>query len=53
MPFFRIFVQRRYQIYSPEGERIFDEDELSSLMFREVGMQNGSKLVLKEPERQR
>ena len=42
---------RGFEIYAPEIDRIFDSEELSSLMFRDSQLKNGSKLVLCEPDK--
>ena len=44
-------MSRRYQIYAPDFDRVFEENELSQLLFRDVGLHNGSKLTLREPEK--
>lgn len=50
--FFRLFRQRGYQIYAPEIDRVFDS-ELATTLFRDSGLKNNSKLVLREPVKQR
>lgn len=47
--FFRMFKLRGFQIYAPEIERIFDNEEMSTILFRDSYLKNGSKLVLVEP----
>lgn len=49
--FYRLFMQRQYQLYSPDLERAFDPNELTTLMFRDSGLKNGSKLEIREPSR--
>lgn len=47
--FFRMFKLRGFQIYAPEIDRIFDNEEMSTILFRDSYLKNGSKLVLVEP----
>lgn len=47
--FFRMFKLRGFQIYAPEIDRIFDNDEMATILFRDSYLKNGSKLVLVEP----
>lgn len=47
--FFRMFKLRGFQIYAPEIDRIFDNEEMSTILFRDSYLKNGSKLILVEP----
>ena len=47
--FFRMFKLRGFQIYAPEIDRIFDNEEMATILFRDSYLKNGSKLVLCEP----
>lgn len=51
VPFFKMFSQRRYTLESESGE-VFEESQFTSLKFRDSGLKNNSKLVMKEPSRQ-
>ncbi len=47
--FFRMFKSRGFQIYAPEIDRIFDNEEMATILFRDSYLKNNSKLVLCEP----
>ena len=47
--FVRMFTQRGFQIYAPDQDRVFEHDELSTLLFRDSTLKNNAKLVLLEP----
>ena len=47
--FFRMFKSRGFQVYAPEIDRIFDNEEMNTILFRDSYLKNGSKLVLCEP----
>lgn len=47
--FVRMFTQRGFQIYAPDQDRVFEHDELSTLLFQDSTLKNNSKLVLLEP----
>lgn len=47
--FVRMFTQRGFQIYAPDQDRVFEHEELSTLLFRDSTLVNNSKLVLLEP----
>lgn len=47
--FFKMFRQRGFQLYSAENDRVFDFDELPSTLFRDSGLKNGSKLIMRQP----
>jgi hypothetical protein len=47
--FFKMFKQRGNQLYSAESDRVFDYDELHNILFRDSGLKNGSKLIMRQP----
>ncbi len=47
--FFRMFKSRGFQTYAPEIDRIFDNEEMATILFRDSYLKNNSKLVLCEP----
>ena len=47
--FFKMFKQRGNQLYSAEADRVFDYDELHNILFRDSGLKNGSKLIMRQP----
>jgi len=47
--FFKMFKQRGNQLYSAESDRVFDYDELHNMLFRDSGLKNGSKLIMRQP----
>jgi hypothetical protein len=49
--FFRMFKQRGFEIYAPEIDRIFEVSDMTTTLFRDSGLKNGSKLVLCEPSK--
>lgn len=51
VPFYKIFSQRRYQLYFEETDRVFAESELGDILFRDSGLKSGSKIILREPQR--
>ena len=51
--FYRMFKARGYQTYAPDLDRVFDNEELSTTLFRDSQLKNNSKIVLREPVRQK
>ena len=51
--FFNMFKQRGFQIFAPDLDRVIEFNELSTLLFRESGLKNMSKLVLLEPPKRK
>lgn len=49
VPFFRMFKLRGFEIFAPDIGRIYDNEEMSSILFRDSQLKNGSKLILREP----
>ena len=49
--FLKIFMQRRYQIYSVELDRVFEASTLPTIFFRDSGLTNGAKLQIREPSK--
>lgn len=48
--FFKQFVNtRKYQIYSQELEKVFEPEQLGTLLFRDSGLVHGSSITLREP----
>jgi hypothetical protein len=47
--FYRLFHTRGFQLYSPDLDRVYDTAELSTTLFRDSHLKNGSKLLLREP----
>lgn len=47
--FFRMFQARNFQIYDPQLDRVIEGGILSTTLFRDSQLKNGSKLVLREP----
>lgn len=52
VPFFRMFKLRGFEIFAPDIGRIYDNEEMSSILFRDSQLKNGSKLILREPTKQ-
>jgi len=47
--FISLFKLRGFQLYAPDLDRVFDNDEISNTLFRDSNLKNNSKLVLREP----
>ena len=48
-----MFKRRGVEIFAPELDKVFDSTEFSSVLFRDSQLKNGSKLILREPARQK
>lgn len=46
--FFNMFKQRSFQLFSPDLDRVFEDEELQSTLFRDSGLKNNNKLVLRQ-----
>ena len=51
--FFRMFTLRGFQTFAPELDKVFDANELSTTLFKDSQLKNGSKLILREPTKVR
>lgn len=52
VPFFHMFSNRNYQVICPQQDnRVYDTNELNTLLFRDSNLKNGNELLLKEPEK--
>lgn len=52
VPFFHIFSARNYEIVCPQRDnRVFEPEELNSLLFRDSNLSNGMELIMKEPSK--
>lgn len=49
--FYRTFASKDYAVYDPVNNRVFETEEINSLLFRDSGLKDGSDLQLKEPEK--
>lgn len=49
--FYRTFASKDYAVYDPVNARVFETEEINSLLFRDSGLKDGSDLQLKEPEK--
>ena len=52
MPFFSLFTQRNYTLNTEAGSTI-TRDQYGTLHFRDSGLKNGSKLIMKPQQRER
>ena len=50
--FFSLFSQRNYKLVTESGTSI-ERDQLTTLKFRDSGLVNGQKLIMKPPQRER
>ena len=48
--FFHMFSARNYQVVNLKDNRIFENDDLNSLLFRDSNLKSGDELTLKIPE---
>lgn len=44
VPFYRIFSSRSYDFYDPKTERIYETEEINTLLFRDSGLKDGSEI---------
>merc|ERR1740139_829842 len=52
VPFFHIFSARNYELVCPQRDnRVFEPEELNTLLFRDSNLSNGMELIMKEPEK--
>lgn len=51
--FFKQIKQRGFQLYCAEADRVFDYDELPNILFRDSGLKNGSKLIMRPPPKEK
>ena len=52
VPFFHIFSARNYELVCPERDnRVFEPEELNTLLFRDSNLSNGMELIMKEPSK--
>lgn len=52
VPFFHMFSNRNYQVICPQQDnRVYDTNELNTLLFRDSNLKDGNELLLKEPEK--
>jgi hypothetical protein len=49
--FFKMFSQRRYTLENVETHDVFEDSQFATLKFRDSGLKNNSRLVMKEPNR--
>lgn len=47
--FFKMFRQRGFQLFSPDLDRVYSDDELQKTLFRDSNLKNNSKLILRQP----
>ena len=45
--FFKMFRQRGFQLYSPDLDRVYEDGELTTTLFRDSNLKNNSKLILR------
>lgn len=50
--FFKMFRQRGFQLYSPDQDRVYEDEELTQIRFRDSNLKNNSKLVLRPRKKQ-
>ena len=48
-----MFSARNYQVVNLKDNRIFEIDDLNSLLFRDSNLRSGDELTLKEPEKKK
>jgi len=52
VPFFHIFSARNYELICPQQDsRIFENEDLNSLLFRDSNLKSGNELILTEPKK--
>lgn len=51
--FFHMFSARNYQVVNLKDNRIFENDDLNTLLFRDSNLKSGDELTLKEPEKKK
>lgn len=52
VPFFGLFAQRNYTLFTDGGDKI-EGGQFTSLLFRDSGLRNGSRLFMRPPARER
>jgi len=52
VPFFSLFAQRNYTLVTDGGDKI-EGGQFTSLLFRDSGLRNGSRLFMRPPARER
>jgi hypothetical protein len=52
VPFYKMFASRRYTLQIEGGETI-DDSTLGTMLWRDSGVKDGSRIVMKEPVRER
>ena len=51
VPFFKMFSARRYTLHTEGGDTL-EESQFGTLLFRDSGLRHGSRVTMREPQRE-